>query len=44
MSIDANIVDPDQAVWSGSALFVFEALHILVNDKNIHFVCMSFKG
>ena len=49
MSIEANIVDPDQtaptgAVWSGSALFVFEASHILVDDKNIHFVFMRFKG
>ena len=42
-------MDPDQtaptgAVWSGSALFVFEALHILVKNKNIHFVIMRFKG
>ena len=42
-------MDPDQtaptgAVWSGSALLVFEASHILVEDKNIHFVIMRFKG
>ena len=42
-------MDPDQtaptgAVWSGSTLFVFEASHILVDDKNIHFVIMRFKG
>ena len=42
-------MDPDQtaptgAVWSGSALFVFEASHILVADKNKHFVIMRFKG
>ena len=41
-------MDPDQtaptgAVWSGSTLFVFEASHILVDDKNIHFVIMRFK-
>ena len=46
---EANIVDPDQtaptgAVWSGSTLFVFEASNILVDDKNIHFVIMRFKG
>ena len=49
MSIKANIVDPDQtaptrAVWSGSTLFVCEASSILVDDKNIHFVIMRFKG
>ena len=42
-------MDPDQtaltgAVCSGSALFVLEASHILVDDKNIHFVVMLFKG
>ena len=42
-------MDPDQtaptgAVQSGSALFVFVASHILVDDKNIHFVIMRFKG
>ena len=39
-------MDPDQigAVLSGSALFVFEASHILVDDKNIRFGIMRFKG
>ena len=40
---------PDQtapigAVWSGSTLFVCGASNILVDDKNIHFVIMRFKG
>ena len=30
-------MDPDQ-VWSGSALFVYESLNILVDDKN-HTFC-----
>ena len=42
-------MDPDQtaptgAVCSGSALFIFDASNILVDDKNIHFVIMRFKG
>ena len=42
-------MDPDQtapagAVLSGSTLFVYEASDILVDDKNIHFVIMRFKG
>ena len=46
---EANIVDPDQtapteAVWSWSTLFIYEASNILVDDKNIHFVIMRFKG
>ena len=32
------------AVWSASTLFVYEASNILVDDKNIHFVIMRFKG
>ena len=47
ISIDANIVDPDQtgAVWFESTLFVYEASNILVDDKkNNHFVIMRFKG
>ena len=49
ISIEANIVGPDQAtptgaVWSGSTLFVYEASNILVDDKNIHLVIMRFKG
>ena len=42
-------MDPDQtaptgAVRSGSTLFACEASNILVEDKNIHFVIMRFKG
>ena len=49
ISIEANIVDPDQtaptgAVWSGSTLFVCEASNILLDDKNIRFVIMRCKG
>ena len=38
ISIEANIVDPDQtapvgAVWSGSTLFVYEASNILVENN-----------
>ena len=49
MSIEANIVDPDQTaptgvVWSGSTLFIYEASYNLVDDKNIQFVIMRFKG
>ena len=49
ISIEANIVDPDQtaptgAVWCGSTLFVCEASNILVGDKNLHFVIMRLKG
>ena len=36
--------DGSGAVWSGSTLFVYEASNILVDDKNIHFVIMRFKG
>ena len=42
--MDPDQTDPIGAVWSGSALFVFEASHILVDDKNTHFVIMRFKG
>ena len=49
MSIEANIEDPDQtaptgAFRSGSIPCVYEASNILVDDKNIHFVIMRFKG
>ena len=49
VSVEANIVDPDQtaptgAVWSVSTLFIYEASNILVDGKNIHFVIMRFKG
>ena len=35
---------PAGAVWSESTLFVYEASDILVDDNNIHFVIMQFKG
>ena len=43
ISIEANIVDLDQAaptgaVWSGSTLFVYEALNFLVDGKK-HTFC-----
>ena len=34
-------MDPDQ---TAPTLFVFEASHILVDDKNIQFVIMRFEG
>ena len=34
-------MDPDH---TAPTLFVYEASNILVNDKNIHFVIMCFKG
>ena len=42
-------MDPDQnaptgPVWSGSALFIYGASNSLVDDKNIHFVILGFKG
>ena len=42
-------MNPDQtaptgAVLSGFTLFNYEASYILVDDKNIHFVIMCFKG
>ena len=37
-------MDPDQTAPTGSALFIFEASNSLVDDKNIHFVSMRFKG
>ena len=42
-------MNPDQtaptgAVLSGFTLFIFEASNSLVDDKNIHFVIMGFKG
>ena len=49
ISKEPNTVDPDQtaprgAVLSGSTLFVYEALNIVADDKNIHFVIMLIKG
>ena len=42
-------MDPDQtaptgAVWSGSTLFIYAASNSLMDDKNIQFVIMRFKG
>ena len=42
-------MDPDQtapigAVLSGSKLFIYEPSQNLVDDKNIYFVFMRFKG
>ena len=38
-------MDPDQtAPVGGSTFFVYEASTILVDDKNIHFFIMRFKG
>ena len=39
-------MDPDQTAptGSGSKLFVYEASNISVEDKNIQFVIMRFKG
>ena len=49
ISIEANNVNPDQtastgAVWSVSTMLVCEASNIEVDDKNIYFVIMRFKG
>ena len=42
-------MDPDQtaprgAVWSGFTLFIYDASNSLMDDKNINFVIMRFKG
>ena len=42
-------MDPDQtaptgAVCSGSTVSVYEASNMLVDDKNIHYAIMRFKG
>ena len=42
--MDPDKTAPKGAVLSGSTLFVHEASNILVDDKNIHFVMMRFKG
>ena len=42
--MDQDQTAPTGAVRSGSTLFVYEAPNILVDDKNIHFVIMRFKG
>ena len=35
---------PDQTAPTGSTQFVYEASNIFVDDKNIQFVIMRFKG
>ena len=42
--MDTDQTAPTGAVWSGFTLFIYEALNSLVDDKNIHFVIMRFKG
>ena len=42
--MDADQTAPTGAVWSGSTLFIYEASNSLVDDKNIQFVIMRFKG
>ena len=37
-------MDPDQEQSDLGPLFVFEASNILVDDKNIYFVIMRYKG
>ena len=42
-------MDPDQtaprgAVWSGFTLYIYDASNSLMDDKNINFVVMRFKG
>ena len=42
-------MDPDQtaprgAVWSGFTLFIYDASNSLMDDKNINFVIMRFRG
>ena len=42
--MDPVQIVPTGAVRSGYTLFVYEASNILVDDKNIHFVIMRFRG
>ena len=42
--MDPDETAPTGAVWSGSTLFIYEASNSLVDDKNIHFVIIGFKG
>ena len=42
--MDLDQTAPTGAVRSGSTLFIYEASNSLVDDKNIHFVIMRFKG
>ena len=42
--MDLDQTAPTGAVRSGFTLFIYEASKNLVNDKNIHYVTMRFKG
>ena len=42
--MDPNQTAPSGAVLSGFTLFIYEAINRLVDDKNMHFVIMRFKG
>ena len=42
--MDSDQTAPTGAVLSGSTLFIHETSNSLVDDKNIHFVTMRFKG
>ena len=42
--MDQDQTAPTGAVFSGSTLFVYGSSDILVDDKNIYFVIMRFKG
>ena len=42
--MDSDQTAPIGAVLSGSTLFIYETSNSLVDDKNIHFVFMCFKG
>ena len=42
--MDPNQTAPKGAVRLGSTLLNYETSNILVDDKNIHFVIMRFKG
>ena len=37
-------MDSDQTAPTGFTLFIYEASNSLVDDKNMHFVIMRFKG
>ena len=42
--MDPDQTAPTEAVCSGFILFIYEASNNLVEDKNIHFVIVRFKG
>ena len=37
-------MDSDQTAPTGFTLFIYEASNSLVDDKNMHFAIMRFKG